>query len=118
MVFAVIPTGVVRLTCCQPLAVSPAKVAVAREVPGLETFGYLIVTAESGAEAHRGNHPRTVPAPRLLPNREAWSHCCSSTQCDLACLGPELHPLPDPAGLFENFFGGQLLLRYVLVHDD
>ena len=30
---AAIATGVAKLTCCQPLAVSPEKVAVASEVP-------------------------------------------------------------------------------------
>jgi hypothetical protein len=34
-VFAVTATGVARLTCCQPEAVSPVKVAVASFVPVL-----------------------------------------------------------------------------------
>ena len=33
MVLAVIATGVAKLTCCQPEAVSPVKVAVASWVP-------------------------------------------------------------------------------------
>jgi hypothetical protein len=35
-VLAVIATGVVKFTCCQPDAVSPVKVAVARRVPVLD----------------------------------------------------------------------------------
>ena len=35
MVPAVIATGVEKVTCCQPLAVSPVKVAVASKVPVL-----------------------------------------------------------------------------------
>ena len=33
MVFAVMLTGLEKLTCCQPLAVSLAKVALASRVP-------------------------------------------------------------------------------------
>ena len=36
MVLAVIATGVAKLTCCQPVAVSPLKVAVASSVPALD----------------------------------------------------------------------------------
>jgi hypothetical protein len=32
-VFALIGTGLAKLTCCQPLALSPAKVALASKVP-------------------------------------------------------------------------------------
>ena len=33
MVLALIATGLAKLTCCQPEAVSPVNVAVARSVP-------------------------------------------------------------------------------------
>ena len=90
MVLAVIATGVEKLTCCQPEAVSPLKVAVASSVAGARpevadvragVAGALVeadagdVAGDVGAELDAERRPRSRGR---SPGYWAWRNCSRS----------------------------------------